>query len=807
VFGLENPSVYSMAISKMNVKSGETVILEPICHEGDVAVSGGYWGDGRYFYISSNHANILDSKSIGWKIVAQNIDKNIHLLQATTTCIKDPSFNISTVEISGKKIYDEFYNGFSSQCAQINQYAVSGGYEIIENPTNPLFLQSSVPISTTLQTENDVTIHIGWQLSFNLDAKPLNLDSKVLCLEIPNFEFPVLQRTSTAILNEHQSLRINVQCNSDEFVIGGGYYGGNYLKDIKIDYTLPSVGDSYQEPTSWSTSFFNAGSTNEVTSYALCIKKIILESDEDDDNNIITTIMESTSNFDDNRYFKLKFEEIPDSAERDNLHNQGIVIIDYLGGNTYLVKATISVVENTSWDKLLNFSGLSSFTQTDKIDPNVQERAIPPWAITSQTTEIIESTTFASDSVVFTIHFQKDVEIPEMITTIENEGGYIIDIVKSVPSISAIMNFDQIDAVSQQAIVRQINFVDPPLTIEIDEAREAVNATILTIFPYELTGQGVTVLVYDGGLIHDDHIDFDNRVIEKESGVSAHPHSTFVAGILGGSGANSDGRTTNNIQNTGIPNQYAGVAPNVQFKSYAVDGLTSALSALYGTSGDIETDFSEAITSGIDLATMSLGHPVNSNNLDCSFHEDYSHTSEVLDNIVTGSLGQKLILTKSAGNERSSPRCNSFDLGEFRTVNSPATAKNPIVVGALDTDRNNAVTLFSSFGPTDDGRIKPDVTAPGCHNANLGQFSHGIKSTAPNNGYRQACGTSFSAPLVGGIVSLMIEKWDSVNAESLLPHTAKAILIHTASDLGNDGPDYQYGWGMVNAKVLLIKLF
>jgi len=134
------------------------------------------------------------------------------------------------------------------------------------------------------------------------------------------------------------------------------------------------------------------------------------------------------------------------------------------------------------------------------------------------------------------------------------------------------------------------------------------------------------------------------------------------------------------------------------------------------------------------------------------------------------------------------------------------------------------MTSFSSWGPTDDGRIKPDVVAAGCENDGRDTCediytdpSIGIWSTVPDNlytdycpppddiddfqyPYSAMCGTSMSTPAVSGSVALMLEDWRENHSgqPDPLPSTIKAILIQTATDLGNPGPDYSYGYGQIN---------
>lgn len=135
----------------------------------------------------------------------------------------------------------------------------------------------------------------------------------------------------------------------------------------------------------------------------------------------------------------------------------------------------------------------------------------------------------------------------------------------------------------------------------------------------------------------------------------------------------------------------------------------------------------------------------------------------------------------------------------FDCLPPDATSKNIITVGAIDdisygyqspTDVKQDNTNFSVWGPTKDGRIKPDIVANG----------DGLYSTLPNNTFGSMSGTSMAAPNVTGSIALLLQHYKNTHSNTIpLASTIKAVVIHTADESGTTpGPDYKYGWGLLN---------
>ncbi|GAF80346.1 unnamed protein product, partial [marine sediment metagenome] len=175
---------------------------------------------------------------------------------------------------------------------------------------------------------------------------------------------------------------------------------------------------------------------------------------------------------------------------------------------------------------------------------------------------------------------------------------------------------------------------------------------------------------------------------------------------------------------------------------------------------------------------------------------------------VTFSYWYNDVLHTKAYDPATDPYNDGWDNGGFDTIPQRAVSKNVMTVGAVDDAVLNGsrylpeatMTNFSGWGPTDDGRIKPDVVGNG--------KSLYTTDGDHNTDYETVSGTSLSTPNISGSAILLIEYYGELfTGQAMRASTLKGLIIHTADDLGNPGPDYKYGWGLMNteAAAALIK--
>lgn len=252
-------------------------------------------------------------------------------------------------------------------------------------------------------------------------------------------------------------------------------------------------------------------------------------------------------------------------------------------------------------------------------------------------------------------------------------------------------------------------------------------------------------------------------------------HSTNIAGTMVGSNGDANAR---------------GIAFNATLHAYDwVNDVSEMLNEAYSPNN----------TAGILVANNSYGFdPLY---LQTYQFGKYNSTAQNWDNLMY--LRPYLQIVKAAGNSREIdpalvPQVNAK--GGYDLLEGAGIAKNVLVVASakknlnMNSDEDFDISSFSSYGPTDDGRIKPDLCAPG-------ETIYSSIETY-DSAYGTYKGTSSATAVVSGIITLLQQYYKSVSSSQsyMQSSTVRALLAHTANDKGTEGPDYIYGWGMADAK-------
>lgn len=504
----------------------------------------------------------------------------------------------------------------------------------------------------------------------------------------------------------------------------------------------------------------------------------------------------------------VRLDQVPTEEEKSTLAANGMRLLDYLGDNAYFATLSPRASLNTAGIAATGRVFNADVIERDwKLHPDLARDIVRDWTIVQpgvvDENASPEERAKADPIVGVYVMVHEDADLEAMATKITAEyQGHVRSRLAPIHTLVVEMPASQIKMLAE---VDEVQWMEPPLPAfsELNlEARPTVQADLLEAAPYNLTGAGVKVMVFDGGRVRGTHTEFSDggpsRVTYGADAADAlSDHSTHVAGTIGGDGNGGTGEK--------------GMAPGVEIISYAFEqpgGLSQGF--LYTDPGDLQSDYNEAInTYGADLANNSIGTNTESNGYPCEWQGQYGVTDALIDSIARGSLGAPFRIFWAAGNERQGSRCDTEGFGDYYSVAPPSAAKNHMSIGATNSWENpttpgasaDTMTSFSSWGPADDGRMKPDFCAPGCQSTGT---DTGLRSagSASDTTYTVKCGTSMATPVSTGVGALILQDYRAQFPSEPDPRgsTMKVLLAHTAVDLGLAGPDYQFGYGRIRAK-------
>lgn len=470
---------------------------------------------------------------------------------------------------------------------------------------------------------------------------------------------------------------------------------------------------------------------------------------------------------------------------RANLEVKGLVLQTYLPEHAFfaLVNDGLDAAGLAAEPALLS---VQEPQRRWKLDTLLENNVTPSWAVVR-----IDTTEDGVSDPVFGayVQFHADVDLKTTAkAVVEGFGGRVVSELAPINGYVIEVPLSRVKEFAEHDGVLWFEAAKP----QFDELRNPSNrlrtgAGVVQAAPYNLNGAGVRVMVYDGGTARATHQDFGGRLTNRDAG-AVSSHSTHVAGTIGGSGVASAGNNR-------------GMAPGVTLNSYTFQ-FAGGSGFLYTDPGDLLADYTNAITvQNCVVANNSIGNNTSTNGFPCTWLGDYGTTDQLIDGVVRGQAGAPMRICWAAGNERQSTRCQGTNGGYYTTA-PPSNNKNAMVVGALNSN-SDTMTTFSSWGPADDGRMKPDFAGPGCQNGAdaAGANDNGVTSTTSSSdtAYAVLCGTSMATPTVTGLVALMLQDFRAQNPSTPDPlnATCKALLAHNAQDVLNAGPDYQTGYGSV----------
>lgn len=434
-----------------------------------------------------------------------------------------------------------------------------------------------------------------------------------------------------------------------------------------------------------------------------------------------------------------RFNETPTQAIQDQFADRNLKLIEYFPDKTYL----FYFPENTQ-TSYLQQSGIVSIIPIEndfKKSAQIKLNNIDDYAIQgNKVLVMLEHYDFITTDFVIT-------------ELLKNSTVAIIEDYKGSSMLQIAVPYNQIDAVVSKPFVKWVELIAAPAVKEDIRGRSIHRSSNLdsqTPTGRHYTGAGVGVMVRDDGIVGP-HIDFQGRIDNSATTTTAQTHGDGVGGIMAGAG-NLDPTKRGMAAGSDI---YV-----VNFVSNFLDVATTSL-INDGTVQITNSSFGEGCNGGYTSSSRTVDTQTNDN--------------------------PSLLHVFSAGNSGTSDCGYGAGAGWGNITGGHKQGKN--VIATANTFFNGSLVDSSSRGPAADGRIKPDITAHGQNQ----------QSTAEDNTYQSFGGTSGAAPGIAGVSAQLYEAYADLNSGAF-PESAliKATLLNTANDYGNVGPDFRFGWGMVN---------
>ena len=434
----------------------------------------------------------------------------------------------------------------------------------------------------------------------------------------------------------------------------------------------------------------------------------------------------------------VQFYETPSQQVQDLFKQNDLQLLEYIPHKTYL----FYFPENTSISFLKN-NGVTSIVPVDgnaKISAALKSGNYDYWAM-------------EGDNILVTLQYYKNVSDSYAVNQLAQQEIVVKQNYEQRNTLDLSIPQNSLEEISNLAFVKWVDLVVAPSIKDDTRGRSLHRANALdtqTGAGRNYTGEGIGVMVRDDGIVGP-HIDFQGRITNLTSDPTG-THGDGVGGIMAGAG---------NL----LPSN-RGMAAGADV--YVVNYVSSFLD---GSTLNLINDGSVQITN----SSYSNG---------CN--DGYTSITQTVDQQTLDT--PSLLHVFSAGNSNNN-NCGYGAGSQWGNITGGhKQGKNVIATANVYFD--GSLVTSSSRGPAHDGRIKPDITANGQNQI----------STNPNNTYQTFGGTSGAAPGIAGISAQLYQAYGDLNSGDFPPSALiKATLLNTANEAGNIGPDYKFGWGIVDA--------
>jgi hypothetical protein len=431
----------------------------------------------------------------------------------------------------------------------------------------------------------------------------------------------------------------------------------------------------------------------------------------------------------------MHFSELPTASEKETLRQGGITLLDYVPDNTFF-----AIVQPTADAQRLLSTPLYTII-------NVR----PEWKADNYLWRKVNAEKGAVEVLVSFYSVAGKNEIRGLVAAMGgriNPGG-----MENYGAYRVVLPADKVRSLAQWHGVRYISPATDMVPLDL-QSRPAVKGNIAVASPanggYGLTGDSVTVGVGDNssGAYH---IDLVER-ITNFTPVKGANHGQHVNGIVGGAAI--------------IDPLSASMAPRVSLVDFLYDQVLFSVGAMFQDHHMTITNNSYSILAG-----------------DCEYSGTYDSYSQYADTLAKAYPD---VLNVFASGNDAWMHCEPYPQGYATVAGGYQPAKNNLVVGSITDYLIQAAD--ESHGPVKDGRVKPEIVAIG-----LGAYS-----TFIHNGYGWAAGTSMASPQVAGGAALLTQRYKQLTGIQPKADVLKALIVNGAMDIGNPGPDFIYGFGVLD---------
>lgn len=446
-----------------------------------------------------------------------------------------------------------------------------------------------------------------------------------------------------------------------------------------------------------------------------------------------------SSLFETTYFLLIQFAELPSAAIREQLKTAGIILGEYIPGNAY----TAAISAGFDFNRAADFKIIAVNT-------------IPAMYKLAVSVMDYKKTGDKNDGNLIAVSFNTAIS-KQKVESALTAAGAVIAVTKFSAANVVFINPVSSNIINNIAALPFVNYINLQQlnATAINNKSIATHgfSSIQSVLGRNLRGRNITVGVGDDANIST-HMDFTGRLINRVFDIP-RVHGSHTSGTVAGAGI--------------VNPLYQGMAPKATIVSQSFN--------------DIISNTPTYITDNNLIATNNSYYTGSANCPGNGVYDIYSNYADAqLKNY------DEVLHVFAAGND-GGLSCFGYP-ASFATIKSGwQCAKNVLTVGNLDASVFT-INGTSSRGPVADGRIKPEIVANGTLTT----------SCFTNNGYGVSSGTSMSAPVVTGATVLLNERYHQLHSANPKAALLKALMCNTAEDLGNTGPDFTYGFGMLNIR-------